>query len=184
MRDTKRLLLYSLFSLFLLSSGAMLRAQGSASRSGVCDKLKPCQILAQSDAERILGMPARQIQDTSEHKGDVRQCMCAYLGASKDKASGQDVYLFFALEQDETKPSAEQARQVLETTKQDNAHDLDIQELKGIGDEAIMFSNDDYSHFIMARRGAIIARFQVKKSANKNSLDELKTFAEKVFKQL
>ena len=36
-----------------------------------------------------------------------RQCVCAYAGVSKDKASGQDSYLFFSVEQNELNPSVE-----------------------------------------------------------------------------
>jgi hypothetical protein len=182
-RDARRFLLSSLLP-FLLSSGVMPVAEGNGGQSGFCEKMKPCQLLAQADAERILGQPVLPGQNTSELKGDVRQCMCAYTGVSKDKASGQDVNLFFLLEQNEGKLSVEQVRQVLETTKQANAHDLLVQELTGIGDEAFLLSDEVSSYFIMARKGVIIMRLQAKNAAKKTSLDELKSFAEKVFKQL
>jgi hypothetical protein len=185
-RDRRRFLLFSLFLTFSLSGGLMAVAKGNggSGQVGFCEKMKPCQLLVQSDAERILGQPARLTQDTSVLKGDVRQCLCAYTGVSKDKASGQDVYLFFSLEQKEVTPSAEQAHQVLKTTKAENEHDLDILDLTGIGDEAILLSNDADSHLIMARKGGIIMRLQAKKAAEKTSLNDLKAFAERVFKQL
>src|SRR5215208_5400482 len=127
----------------------------------------------------MLGQPVWLIHDTSELKGDRRQCVCAYTGVSKDKASGQDSYLFFSVEQKEVSPSVEQARQMIETTKEDNAHDTDIQDLTGMGDEAFLLSNDSNNHFIMVRKGAIIMRLQIKNAPGKNSLDELKAFAEK-----
>lgn len=184
LRDVRRFLLPSLFLTCLLSGGVTPLAEATSRQVGLCEKLKPCQLLVQSDAERILGQPVHLTQDTSVLKGGVRQCLCAYTGVSKDKASGQDVYLFFSLEQREEKPSAEQAHQVLESTKEENAHDLSILDLTGIGEEAFLLSNDADSHLIMGRKGAIIMRLQVKKAAGKRSIDELKTFAEKVFKQL
>jgi hypothetical protein len=185
MRDGKRFLLFSLFLTLSWPGGLMAVAEGKGdTQAGLCEKSKPCQILVQSDAERILGQPVRLTQDASVLKGDVRQCLCAYTGVSKDKASGQDVKLFFSLEQKEVKPSAEQAREVLKSTKEENEHDISIVDLTGIGEEAILLSTDAASHFIMARKGAIIMRLQVKKSAEKNSLDELKAIAAKVFKQL
>jgi hypothetical protein len=183
-RDRRRFLFFSLFLTLPLSVGPMAAAEGYGGQGGVCERLKPCQILVQSDAERILGQPARLTQDTSELKGDVRQCLCAYTGVSKDKASGQDVYLFFSLEQKEVKPSAEQARQVLKSTKEENEHDISILDLNGIGDEAFLLSTEASSHFIMARKGSIVMRLQVKKAAEKSSLAELKAFAERVSKQL
>ena len=91
---------------------------------------------------------------------------------------------FFSLEQKAANPSAEQARQVLVSTKEQNEHDTSILNLKGVGDEAILFSNDLNSHFIMARRGGIIMRLQIKRAAGTKSLEELKAFGEKVFKHL
>jgi hypothetical protein len=182
MRDGRRFLLSLLVLPFLLSSGVMLAAEGNGNQAGFCERQKPCQLLSQSDAERILGLPVRPGQSTSELKGDVRQCMCAYTGITKDIASGQDVNLFFLLEQKEENPSAEQARQVLESIRQANAHDSFIQELTGMGDEAFLLSSGANSHLIMARKGGIIMRLQIKKAAKKTALDELKTFAEKVFK--
>src|SRR4051794_4849442 len=106
-------LLYSLFLPFLLLGSVMPVAEGNDNQAGVCDRLKPCQILVQSDAERMLGQPVRLIQDSSELKDDRRQCRCAYTGVSKDKASGKDSYLFFSVEEKEGKPSVEQARQLI-----------------------------------------------------------------------
>lgn len=184
LRDGRRFLLSSLFLTYLLSGGVMPLAEATSRQVGFCEKLKPCRILVQSDAERILGQPVHLTQDTSVLKGDVHQCLCAYTGVSKDKASGQDVYLFFSLEQREEKPSAEQAHQVLESTKEQNAHDSSILDLTGIGEEAFLLSSEANSYLIMGRKGAIIMRLQVKKAAGNRSLDESKAFAEKVFKQI
>ena len=78
----------------------------------------------------------------------------------------------------------DQAHQVLASTKEANAHDIAINDLSGIGDEAFALSNDSDSHLIMARKGAIIMRLQVKRAAGNRSLEELKAFAERVFKPL
>jgi len=88
------------------------------------------------------------------------------------------------LEEKEASPSAEQASQVLRSTKEANQHDSLIGDLKGIGDEAFLLSNDSNSHLIMGRRGWIIIRLQVKRAVGTKSLEELKAFAEKVSKVL
>jgi len=174
-----------IYSLVTLLFGCLvMTAVGQVGRGGFCDKIKPCQLLTQSDAEKILGQPARLTQDVSLLKGDVRQCMCAYSGASTDQSTGQGSVLFFALEEKEANASAEQAKQVLVSTKEANEHDTEILDLKGIGDEAFLLSNDSSSHLIMARRGAIIMRLQVKRAAGPKSLEETKAFAEKVFRHL
>lgn len=179
----RRVLLYALLT-FLLLGGVMHAAAGIDGRAGICDKLKPCQLLAQSDAERVLGQSARLTKETSQLKGDVRQCMCAYTGVSTDRAGGEDSVLYFSLEEKEANPSAEQARQLIASTKEANAHDTEILNLDGIGDEAFALSNDSGSHLLMARKGAVIVRLQAKRAAGTRSLEELKAFAQKVAKQL
>ena len=177
-------LCYSLLT-FLFMAGVMPVAARNGGQAGFCEQMKPCQLLAKSDAERMLGQSARLTHDTSELKGDVRQCLCAYTGVTTDNASGQTSVLFFALEQKAANPSGEQARQVIVSTKEANAHDTSIWDLKGVGDEAFLLSNDDSnSHFLMARKGAIIMRLQIKRAAGTGSLAELKAFAEKVSKHL
>lgn len=183
-RGTKQLLLLSLFlSLFFLNS-VTHKAQDSISQTGLCVSQKPCQILGQSVAEKILGQPARLINDRSELKGDIRQCICSYTCVSKDSASGKDINLYFVIEQKESNPSAEQARQVMETTKNENSHDTVIKDLSGIGDEAFQLGDDPNVHFIMARKGAIVIRLQIKQATEKTSFEELKSFAREVAKRL
>jgi hypothetical protein len=179
----RQVLLYSLLTFLLLTSLSTATA-GSGKLINLCDKIKPCQLLTKADAEKMLGQSARLTQETSELKGDVRQCLCAYAGLSTDATAGQNSVLFFSLEQREANPSAEQARQVLVSTKESNEHDTAILDLKGIGDEAILFSTDSSSHFIMARRGGIVMRLQIKRAAGTKSLEETKAFAIRVSKYL
>jgi hypothetical protein len=70
------------------------------------------------------------------------------------------------------------------STKEANAHDASILDLNGVGHEAFVLSNGDDSHFLMARKGVIIMRLQIKRAAGTRSLDELKAFAAKVSKQI
>jgi hypothetical protein len=153
-------------------------------QASFCDRIKPCEMLPQSEAEKLLGQPARLIMNTSERRGDVRQCMCGYKGVSVDKDSGQDCALYFSLEQKEENPSAQLAHQVIISTKEANFHDSFVSDLKGIGDEAFLLGNDPYSHLIMARKGVVVLRLQVKHSTREKSADDLRAFAEKVFKQI
>ena len=180
-----RFLLHSLLLSFLLSGGARAVAEGNGSQADFCERMKLRQLLTQAEAERLLGQPAvRLLTNTSGLRDDVRQCQCGYFGMTRDKASGQNCVVYFSLEVREKNPSAEQAHQVLVSTKEANAHDTEIRDLSGIGDEAFSLSNDSNSHLIMARKGAIIMRLQVKRATGSRSLEDLTAFAEKVFKQL
>jgi hypothetical protein len=104
-----RVLSFSLLT-FLFLGGVMPAAARNGAQADFCEQVKPCQLLAKSDAERMLGQSARLTQDTSVLKGDVRQCLCAYTGVSTDTESGQTSVLYFSLEQKAANPSAEQAR--------------------------------------------------------------------------
>jgi len=180
--NRSRVLLWSLLSFLFLFGLAPARGNGTA--AGICDKAKPCELLSQSNAERILGQSTRPAKDATQLKGDVRQCLCAYTGVTPDKETGQDCLLFFALEEKETNPTPEQARQVLVSTKEANEHDTQILDLDGIGDQAFVLSNDPGSHLLMARKGSVIMRLQVKRAVGAKSLEEIKAFALKAFKQI
>jgi hypothetical protein len=183
-RGTKWFLFLFAFLLFFMSGGVMQKTEGRGNQAALCERLKPCQLLTQADAERILGQSARLTGDKSEMKGEVRQCRCTYTAVAKDPASGQDINLHFSFEQKESKPSVEQARQVMETTKSENAHDLSIKDLSGIGDQAFLLGEEPHTHFVMARKGAVVIRLQIRQATAKTSLEELKAFAREVAKRL
>ena len=178
-----RLLLLGLIFPLVFSSSLVQKTAGHSEQSGFCDKFKPCQLLVQTEAEKILGQPVRLTQDVSELRGDVRQCTCGYMSVAKNKTSGQDIHLFFAIEQSEPNPSTEQARQVMESTKTANAQNQTILDLSGIGDEAFQLGDQPDRPFIMARKGAVILRLQIREALQPNSLEKLKAFARGVLKQ-
>jgi hypothetical protein len=182
--NSKWVLLLTLLLTFIISSPVKHENGSQDSQTGLCERQKPCQLLTPADAEKILGQPVRLIQDSSVLKGDVRQCICSYKGVTKDPVSGQDINLYFAFEEKENKPTPEQAHQVMETTKNDNAHDTTITDLSGIGDEAFRLGDTPNVHFILVRKGAIIIRLQIKQATEKTSLEELKAFARVTAKRL
>lgn len=181
---TKWFYILLVISALLVSSPFMQATEGSDRQAALCEKLKPCQLLTPADAEKILGQPVRPTRDGSELKGEIRQCSCAYTANAKDPASGKDINLYFSFEQKENSPSAEQAHRLMTSTKSENAHDAVIDDLSGIGDEAFRIGDVPNIHFIMARKGGIIIRLQVKQATEKTSLEELKTFAKEVAKRL
>lgn len=183
-RGTKWFLLLLVILPCFISSRVIQKTEGNDNQAGLCEKLKPCQLLTQADAERILGQPVHLTGDTSELKGEVRQCGCTYTGVAKDPSSGQDINLYFSFEQKESSPSAEQAQRVMSSTKSENAHDAPIKDLSGIGDEAFLLGANPDVHFIMARKGAVVIRLQIKLATEKTSFEELKSFASKVAKRL
>ncbi len=183
-QSAKWVLPFSFIFLFLCSGGVLPQTNGNASQTNFCERFNPCQLLLQADAEKILGQPVRLTQNISELKGDVRQCSCAYISVAKDKTTGQDTHLYFAVEQREVNPSAEQAQQVMESTRSSNAHDTTILTLSGIGDEAFQLGDQPNRPFIMARKGGVIIRLQIREATALTSLEKLKAFAGEVAKRL
>ncbi|MBI3651746.1 MAG: hypothetical protein HY231_12070 [Acidobacteria bacterium] len=183
-RRTKWFFLSVFLPLCFVSSGFHQPSAGTPRSSGLCEQLKPCQLLTQADAEKILGQAARLTQDASEMKGEVRQCRCRYTAVALDQASGEAINLYFSFEQSERHPSAQQAHEVMASTKSANIHDTSIIDLSGIGDEAYQLGDGPNVHFIMARKSARVIRLQIKQATAKTSLAELKTLAREIAKRL
>lgn len=181
MRHGTRLLLF--LCIFLLPFSSPSMQAGRRPEAGFCERLKPSKLLPPARAEKILGQPVRLAQEDSVLKGEVRQCNCSYAGVGANATGGQTRQLNFSIEQRENNPSIEQAKGVLAATRAQNAHDTEIRELQGIGDEAILFDNMADRHFLMARKGAIIIRLQIIR-AEERSVEELKAFAREVAKPL
>jgi hypothetical protein len=181
---TKWFLLFLVVLPFFISSGFIQKTEGKENQANLCAKQKPCELLTQTDAEKILGQAVRLSGENSERKGEVRQCSCIYTSVAKDPSSGQDINLYFSFEQKEGSASTEQAQRVMASTKSENAHDSVITDLSEIGDEAFRLGEEANVHFIMARKGAVVIRLQIKQATEKTSLEELKSFAGKVAKRL
>jgi hypothetical protein len=176
-RINQFLLLLLIFAC-LFSSSLSSKLAANPRQTGFCERFKPCQLLGQTEAEKILGQAVRPGGERSELKGEVRQCTCDY-GSVADA----NMHLYFAVEQGEPKPSAEQAQQVMATTKADNAHDLTITDLTGIGDEAFLLGDQPGRPFIMARKGPVVIRLQIREAREANTLEKLKAFAREVAKR-
>ena len=178
--SARRSRLFPLFLLLpLLTVAPIMPANGDPG-----EPLKSCHILTAAEAERILGQPVRLTRDVSGVEGEKQRCWLTYTGVSKDSATGDDCNLNFLLEQNEKNPSTEQARQVLASTRASNSHDQVITDLPGIGDEAFLFGDIPSVYFIMARKGPVVVRLQIKQATATVSLPELKAFAAKVARQL
>lgn len=176
--------LLSLLLFFVCSSPVTELSACIATQTGLCEKQQPCKLLTTADAEKLLGQPVRLIQEATEMRGDVRQCRCVYTGINKHPVNGQDINLFFSIEQRENSPSAAQAHQVLETIKIENAHDTTIIDLAGIGDEAFQLGDSPNVLFILARKGPIILRLQIKQATEKSSMEAVIAFVQQTANRL
>src|SRR5204862_1518453 len=74
-RGIKWWLLLLVILSWLISSPIIQKIE-SSEKADLCNKLKPCELLTQADAERILGQSVRLIGERSESRGEIRQCSC------------------------------------------------------------------------------------------------------------
>lgn len=181
--EARRYLPFSFLLICLLMIIMTPAAEGYSDQADWCERLNPCQMLGTAQAERILGQSARLSRQISELRGDARQCGCAYTGLSTNNTGGQESVLYFVVERREGNMSAGRAQQIMQSTKDDNAHDLSVVELQGTGDEAFLLSAESSSCLLMARKGGVIIRLQVKHS-EKLSIEALKAFAREAIARL
>lgn len=177
--DKRRIPILTLIAMLLAMAHLAIASSIGSAPSPRAGQLQPSQILTTADAERILGQPARLTEEVSEVVGGVRKNRCVYTLAAKAAAGSQQTGVYFSFEQRDSNPSVEQARQVLEKIRAENEHDVAIVELPGVGDEAFMLDGLEDRYFILARKGSLILRLQVRGVTAKTSLAALKAFAAK-----
>lgn len=142
---------------------------------------KNCSLLAESDAEKILGQAVRLIENTIEVNDDIRQSRCTYTALSRDKSSGSEINLYFMLEET---PNQERARQIFETIRNSNEDHQGFENLNGVGEQAYAHSSKSHFHYVMAQKGKFAIRLKVNKAVETTSFDELKAFLKKAVKQI
>lgn len=169
----KILFLFLIFSAFVLSLNCQTK--------GTNEKAEPCKYLSFTEAEKILGRKVALITNSWTFSADKTRFECNYRAIEKDKASGEDINLYFAVEQQDQNPTAEQAHEIFESAyKKINEPEISVGKLSGIGDEAFFISNPPHFHFMMVRKGGIIFRIKLNKAGEGTSLEELKIFMKKI----
>lgn len=144
------------------------------------NKLKPCKFLSASDAERILGQPVQLITNSWTFKDNATRFDCNYRGINKDKASGREINLFFALEE----ISEEQVKQLFDGYRKSNDSNGNVKDLSGLGDAAFTQSDEPNFHLVLVRKGKHLIRLKINKAVEATSLEELKSFAKRVVGQI
>jgi hypothetical protein len=165
--------------LFLIFSASVLSFNCQTKQTD--GKVEPCKYLSFSDAEKILGRKVALITNSWTFTADKTRFDCNYRAIEKDKTSGKDINLYFALEQQDRNATAEQAHEIFESSyKKINEPEISVGKLSGIGDEAFFISNPPSFHFMMVRKGEIIFRIKLNKASEGTSFEELKIFMKKI----
>lgn len=128
---------------------------------------EPC--LAKADAEKILGLPARQIESETFTEDNVLQHKCTWKSTQEDLNS----HLYYL---DEQYNNAESAHKVFEDIVVSNRNNPG-QSRPEIGDEAWLHSDGTNFYLLMVRKGNKIIRLKVSKLTKETSVEEMKRIA-------
>jgi hypothetical protein len=125
--------------------------------------------IAQADAEKILGMPANQIESTTLSDNNILRHKCSWKAAQDDLNSN----LYYL---DELHGDAESANKVFDDIVVSNTNNPGNSRLD-IGDEAWFHSDGTNFCFLMVRKGNKIIRMKVNRLTKETSVDEMKRVA-------
>lgn len=165
---------------FALSINCQTNTSANNEQTSSDNRAKPCKYLSFSDAERILGQPVQLITNSWTFKDAATRFDCKYTGLSKDKASGREINLFFALEE----ISEAEVKQLFDKYRQSNESNGNVKDLTGTGDDAFSQSDEPNFHLVLVRKGKHLIRLKINKAVETTSLDELKNFAKRVAEQI
>lgn len=141
------------------------------------NKTRVCEFLSATDAEKILGKSVELVESFN----DKEKYKCNYRRIEKDNLSGQEVNLFFMLEES---LNEEQAKQIYQTIWNSNKNHQGVEVLNGLGDEAYTHSDSPNFHFVITRKGKFTIRLKVNKAVEGTSLTELKAFAKRFITEI
>lgn len=174
------LLIVGFLFVFALNINCQTNTSASNKQASTDDKPKPCKFLSASDAERILGQPVQLITNSWTTKDNTTRFDCRYTGLNKDKESGREINLFFALEE----ISEEQVKQLFDQYRKSNDSLGNVKDLIGLGDAAFSQSDEPNFHLVLVRKGKHLIRLKINKAVEATSLEELKNFAKRVAGQI
>ena len=125
--------------------------------------------IAKADAEKILGMPAHQIESTTLSENNILLHKCSWKAAQDDLKSN----LYYI---DELHGDAESADKVFDDIVVSNINSPGNSRLD-IGDEAWFHSDGTNFCFLMVRKGNKIIRMKVNRLTKETSVEEMKRVA-------
>lgn len=125
--------------------------------------------IANTDAEKILGFPARQTESTIVSENNVLQHKCSWKATQEDLNTN----LYYI---DEQHDNAESAHKVFEDIVVSNRNNPGHSR-PDIGDEAWLHSDGTNFCLLMVRKGNKIIRMKVNRLTEETSVDEMKRVA-------
>ena len=127
------------------------------------------ECVSQSDAERILGLPAKETDHLSKQKDGVSRFECTF--TATENANAESVsHLYYIYEQYK---SATQAHDVYQGILSANRGMPGQKQLDTLGDEAWLHTDSENFDLLIFRKNNHMVRVKINKITDKTSLPEL-----------
>ncbi len=133
--------------------------------------------LDKTDAEKILGQPARLTENTTEKKDNVVKYRCTYTATEKEAGTRKTGHLYYMLEKYNNESSAQNVYAGIVAQNKDMPN---LKALNNIGDEALRHTDNQNFDMIIARKGNKIIRLKVNKLTAMTSVNDLQIVVEKI----
>jgi hypothetical protein len=143
------------------------------------EKPKPCKYLSFEEAEKILGAKVELVTNSWEFTKDITRFRCHYRAV--EPGSGQEINLFFMLEEDSTETAARSSYAEIWNS---NKSSRGIEVLNGVGDEAYTHTDPPNFQFATARKGKFTVRVKINKAPEIVSFESLKAFLKRTVEQI
>jgi len=129
------------------------------------------ECLPQADAERILGLPAKETEHASKEKDGVAQFSCTYTAV--DKTENKTSNLYYVYEQYKSPEAAHAAYAGMVSS---NAGMPGQTKIDSIGDETWLHADRGNFDLVMCRKKNYMVRIKINKITSKTSLPALLQF--------
>ncbi|HEY5747397.1 MAG TPA: hypothetical protein VIU12_15065 [Chryseolinea sp.] len=127
------------------------------------------ECVSQADAERILGLPAKETDHLSKEKDGVSRFECTFT-ATENAGAGGISHLYYVYEQYK---SAALAHEVYQEILSANNPMPGQKQLDSLGDEAWLHTDNENFELLIFRKNNHMVRVKVNKLTDKTSLPEL-----------
>lgn len=134
-------------------------------------------LLEEADAERILGESVKLVDRSSEKRDGRSKVTLSYTGLSTDTVEHGRAHLYYVFEEFADTASARKNYAGLLT--QNRLMD-GLRELKDVGDDAFLHTDNRNFALIIARKGRIEVRIKVNRLTPRASVDELRKIVRRI----
>lgn len=132
---------------------------------------------SQTQANKILGQPAKFTESSLEKKNNINQFKCTYTAVDKD-SRGRLGHLYYMAE---TYPSSKAAHDTLAYYHAQNNRSPGWKIISGIGDEGIIHTDGSNFQLLIVRKDAKMIRVKVNKITSYTpSIDTMKEIAKEL----